>query len=99
MPDVTRLKLVLNKFCLIFQTLPDVSETRWSRGMSDEEEELSPLNPLRRLHYAKRVDGEKSEKKRRVVEKDGEPNVEYKNVSERRRRYISDFYTTLVDSR
>jgi hypothetical protein len=44
-------------------------------------------------------DNEKSEKKRRVVEKNGEPNVQYKNISERRRRYISDFYTTLVDSR
>jgi len=42
---------------------------------------------------------DKLEKKRRVVEKDGATNVRYKNISERRRRYISDFYTTLVDSR
>lgn len=44
-------------------------------------------------------DVEKSERKRRVVEKNGDTNVQYKNISERRRRYISDFYTTLVDSR
>eukprot|EP00096_Caligus_rogercresseyi_P010305 TRINITY_DN3706_c0_g1_i1.p1 TRINITY_DN3706_c0_g1~~TRINITY_DN3706_c0_g1_i1.p1 ORF type:complete len:641 (+),score=130.17 TRINITY_DN3706_c0_g1_i1:55-1977(+) len=35
---------------------------------------------------------------RRVMEKNGTPNIRYKNVSERRRRYISDFYTTLIDS-
>ena len=37
--------------------------------------------------------------KRRVCEKDGTANVKYKNVSEKRRRYFSDIYTTLVDSR
>jgi hypothetical protein len=81
--------------------LPDVSDTRWTpRGRtSDDEEEQSPLHPLRRITYSKRTETEKPEKKHRVVEKDGEPNVQYKNVSERRRRYISDFYTTLVDSR
>ena len=41
----------------------------------------------------------RSEKKiRRVCQKNGTPNVKYKNVSERKRRYIFDIYTTLVDS-
>ena len=34
-----------------------------------------------------------------VVEKSGDPNIQYKNISQRRRRYLDDFYTTLVDSR
>ena len=38
-------------------------------------------------------------KTRRVCEKSGNANVQYKNVSEKRRRYVSDIYTTLVDSR
>lgn len=39
------------------------------------------------------------DKRRRVVEKDGDANIQYKNISKRRRKYISDLYTTLVDSR
>ena len=35
----------------------------------------------------------------RVVEKSGDPNIQYKNISKRRRKYFSDLYTTLVDSR
>jgi hypothetical protein len=34
-----------------------------------------------------------------IVEKSGDPNIQYKNISQRRRRYLDDFYTTLVDSR
>jgi hypothetical protein len=37
------------------------------------------------------------DKRRRVVEKDGDPNIQYKNISKRRRKYISDLFTTLVD--
>jgi hypothetical protein len=37
-------------------------------------------------------------RKQRVVLKDGSTNVKYKNISKRRRRYISDFYTTLLDA-
>ena len=37
-------------------------------------------------------------KTRRVCEKDGTANVKYKNISEKRRRYVYDIYTTLVDS-
>merc|ERR1719348_1102625 len=37
-------------------------------------------------------------KKKRVVLKDGFTNVTYKNISKKRRRYISDLYTTLLDS-
>ena len=36
--------------------------------------------------------------KRRVVEKSGDPNIQYKNISKRRRKYLSDLFTTLVDS-
>ena len=39
-----------------------------------------------------------SAKTRRVCEKNGDANVSYKNISEKRRRYVSDIYTTLVDS-
>ena len=37
-------------------------------------------------------------KRRRVVEKSGDPNIQYKNISKRRRKYLSDLFTTLVDS-
>jgi len=40
----------------------------------------------------------KMNKKKRVVLKDGLTNVTYKNISKKRRRYISDLYTTLLDS-
>ncbi len=40
----------------------------------------------------------KKRRMRRVCEKNGVANVKYKNISEKRRRYISDIYTTLVDS-
>ena len=35
---------------------------------------------------------------RRVCEKNGMANVTYKNISERKRRYLTDIYTTLVDA-
>ena len=35
----------------------------------------------------------------RVVDKSGYPNIQYKNISKRRRKYFSDLFTTLVDSR
>eukprot|EP00095_Tigriopus_kingsejongensis_P006162 maker-scaffold40_size501252-snap-gene-2.14 protein:Tk06162 transcript:maker-scaffold40_size501252-snap-gene-2.14-mRNA-1 annotation:"hypothetical protein DAPPUDRAFT_311738" len=37
-------------------------------------------------------------KKRRVCEKGGDANVQYKNISKKKRRYLTDIYTTLVDS-
>lgn len=37
-------------------------------------------------------------KRKRVVLKGGFTNVEYKNISKRRRRYFSDLYTTLLDA-
>ena len=37
-------------------------------------------------------------KKKRVVLKEGLTNVAYKNISNKRRRYFSDLYTTLLDS-
>ncbi len=43
--------------------------------------------------------GGRRRKTRRVCEKDGDANVKYKNVSEKKRRYVVDLYTTLVDSR
>ena len=36
--------------------------------------------------------------KKRIVRKGGLTNVTYKNISKKRRRYISDLYTTLLDS-
>jgi queuine/archaeosine tRNA-ribosyltransferase len=40
----------------------------------------------------------RSARARRVCEKDGTANVKYKNISEKRRRYLRDIFTTLVDS-
>jgi len=40
----------------------------------------------------------KMNKKKRIVRKGGLTNVTYKNISKKRRRYISDLYTTLLDS-
>eukprot|EP00092_Neocalanus_flemingeri_P006322 GFUD01006803.1.p1 GENE.GFUD01006803.1~~GFUD01006803.1.p1 ORF type:complete len:620 (-),score=147.28 GFUD01006803.1:285-2144(-) len=37
-------------------------------------------------------------KKKRVVMKSGLTNVAYKNISKKKRRFFSDFYTTLLDS-
>ena len=37
-------------------------------------------------------------KKERVAQKSGMTNVLYKNISKKRRKYISDLYTTLLDS-
>ena len=37
-------------------------------------------------------------KKMRVVQKAGVTNVTYKNISKKRRKYISDLYTTLLDA-
>ena len=37
-------------------------------------------------------------KKKRIVRKGGLTNVTYKTISKKRRRYISDLYTTLLDS-
>ena len=38
-------------------------------------------------------------RRNRVVEKKGNCNIEYKQISKRRRRFITDAYTTLIDSR
>jgi len=40
----------------------------------------------------------KMNKKKRVVLKNGLTNVSYKNISMKKRRYVSDLYTTLLDS-
>ena len=36
--------------------------------------------------------------KRRVCEKNGAVRIKYKNVSQKRRKFIKDIYTTLVDA-
>lgn len=48
---------------------------------------------------SKSEDNRKGDRRRRIVEKDGDANIQYKNISKKRRKYISDLYTTLVDSR
>merc|ERR1711892_1251321 len=40
----------------------------------------------------------KMNKRKRVVLKNGLTNVTYKNISMKRRKYVSDLYTTLLDS-
>ena len=50
------------------------------------------------LYETKHQKVKKMNKKKRVVLKDGLTNVTYKNISKKRRRYISDLYTTLLDS-
>lgn len=77
---------------------PNVGDAQsWRDETEDGSDERSPMAkviPFSRARSPHNID----EKRRRVVEKDGDPNIQYKNISKRRRRYISDFYTTLVDS-
>ena len=46
----------------------------------------------------KRRSSRSRKKHRRVVEKNGDPNIQYKNISHKRRKYLDDIYTTLIDS-
>ena len=64
---------------------------------SDEENNDSPF--MAKIISADKKGSTRRKKRRRVVEKDGSTNIQYKNISKRRRRYLDDFYTTLVDSR
>jgi len=70
---------------------------------------VKKISPVKRLQKDADTDEEslyetthqkvkKMNKKKRVVLKDGLTNVTYKNISKKRRRYISDLYTTLLDS-
>lgn len=61
-----------------------------------EDDEVSTTNSfLSRLKNMRTT----TPKVRRITEKNGLANVTYKNISKRRRKYVSDLYTTLVDSR
>lgn len=75
---------------------PEISE---SLSVQDEENEInSNWGVIGRMLYNALTRGRVSNRKRRVVEKNGDCNVQYKNISKRRRRYLTDIYTTLVDS-
>lgn len=54
-----------------------------------QDETGSFLSKFRKVHKSR---------KRRVCEKGGDANVKYKNISKKKRRYLTDIYTTLVDS-
>jgi len=64
--------------------------TRMRKNVIDTDEES--------LYESTHQKVKKMNKKKRVVLKDGLTNVTYKNISKKRRRYISDLYTTLLDS-
>ncbi len=67
------------------------------RGGGDDEDDNHSLEAK---SFISRLDRKNKVKKRtrRVCDKDGSANVKYRNVSEKRRRYIWDLYTTLVDA-
>lgn len=65
-----------------------------NRGYYRQESEDTGENILGETNRAAR---RTMNKRKRVVRKGGSTNVEYKNISKRRRRYFSDLYTTLLD--
>lgn len=56
------------------------------------------LNAFRKIGGSTEEAKGTTTKIRRVCDKDGAANVKYKNVSEKRRRYVADLFTTMVDS-
>jgi len=55
-------------------------------------------NSLDEDHVSSSSEKKKMNKKKRVIKKGGLTSVTYKSISKKRRRYISDLYTTLLDS-
>ena len=49
-------------------------------------------------HLSSSAEKKMMNKKKRAIRKGGGTSVTYKNISKKRRRYISDLYTTLLDS-
>uniref|UniRef100_A0A0K2U9Y5 ATPsensitive inward rectifier potassium channel 12like [Bombyx mori] n=1 Tax=Lepeophtheirus salmonis TaxID=72036 RepID=A0A0K2U9Y5_LEPSM len=72
--------------------------TQSSDDHEEEEDDFDDSPKIRSRSGFKKTRKLKGLGTRRVMEKNGTPNIRYKNVSERRRRYIIDFYTTLIDS-
>ena len=70
----------------VFNGIP--SSLRYRQESGDEDQ---PVRDFKKKRQSMR-------KKKRVVLKDGQTNVTYKNISKKRRRYFSDLYTTLLDS-
>ena len=79
---------------------PEISETH-EQFRDDETEDGVGLARLVRPLLTGRSGKERRRRggRRRIVEKNGNCNIQYKNISKKRRRYIKDLYTTLVDSR
>ena len=50
----------------------------------------------RRLSHLGKKERKNMNKRKRVVTKSGTTNVDYKNISKKRRRYFLDLYTTLL---
>jgi len=56
--------------------------------------EMDGDQPYRSMQQLKKT----MNQRKRVIKKGGLTNVTYKNISKKKRRYISDLYTTLLDS-
>ncbi len=69
------------------------------RGRSLEDDDSDEGDGIFARLLGSRKARRRKKKTRRVCAKDGDANVTYKNVSEKRRRYVIDIYTTLVESR
>jgi len=69
-----------------------------------EDEELSSELSVQKVDFIKDIKEIKTRKhskntRRRIMEKTGESNIHIHNVSKKRRRFIKDMFTTMVDMR
>ena len=78
--------------------MDELANTSGSAGQHHVKMKMSKMDSIL-VKNQKSVAKRRKRYLRRVVEKSGEPNIQYKNISKRRRKYFSDLYTTLVDSR
>lgn len=74
----------------IVATRREISETLTAYSEESDDGIKRFFGSRRKHHHRKHM--------RRAVEKGGHTNVQYKNISKRRRRFISDIYTTMVDA-
>ena len=88
------------------QKRPEISNTQHTSSYDDEtdsniKQQLSNIANIKNYYYNYLRLPWKSKhryRRNRVVEKRGVCNIEYKQISKKRRRFITDAYTTLIDS-
>merc|ERR1712025_1062377 len=79
---------------ILERMIPSVKVHRQHHGSFVDPDDEHDDRPYQSFQERRR----KMNKKKRIVRKGGLTNVTYKNISKKRRRYISDLYTTLLDS-